>query len=451
MIRNYDFFKTCRPFFLLLIQICLITQAGATENATKTWTLKDCLIYGISAHPLIKMSQSSVETKGAAVEQSRAAANAKVNFRGGWSHRRDEHIRNPGFTTDYTTDSTSENLSVSKLVIDSGTVAANVKAARKAVMSAKMDKKARIIQIASEIKKSFYRVLRSQELLKIQKETLDGYLTHLKKVEGYVEVGTKPEYDITKAKVDVANARVELIKAKSTLKQAQVALSNSIGIRNYINIALPESTKANILDKFEPETVMKEAMSRPELKSLKLAIEAEGYKIKEAKDSLKPYVTANADYNWSGTLSPLNRNWNAGLSLNWSVFDGKLTDARVKSAKWQLKGIKASYENTKLNITSEVENAITNYNDAKERLEATKILVKQAKETMELAEARYDAGLGSPIEITDARVEYTRARGNNIIALYDSLIAITELDKVMGRLPPELKADIKSNVEIIVK
>jgi outer membrane protein TolC len=65
------------------------------------------------------------------------------------------------------------------------------------------------------------------------------------------------------------------------------------------------------------------------------------------------------------------------------------------------------------------------------------VLVQQASESVYLAEGRYDAGLGNPLEVNDARVEYTRARGNYIVSFFDSLIARAELDRVVGDLPRE--------------
>ncbi|HQB84478.1 MAG TPA: TolC family protein, partial [Candidatus Rifleibacterium sp.] len=99
----------------------------------------------------------------------------------------------------------------------------------------------------------------------------------------------------------------------------------------------------------------------------------------------------------------------------------------------------AALENSKLAVSAELENSITGLTDALERLQATTVLVQQASESLHLAEGRYDAGLGSPLEITDARVEFARARGNHVVAMFDSLIAQAELDRVLGRLPAEYR------------
>lgn len=180
-------------------------------------------------------------------------------------------------------------------------------------------------------------------------------------------------------------------------------------------------------------------MQRPDVKAAQYQVDAAGYRVKEAKLSRSPSLSASADYQWSGTAAPLDRSWGMGVNLSWPVFDGKLTRAQIDSARSNLDNNAASLENVKLSVAAELENSLTGFTDALERLQATTILVQQASESLHLAEGRYDAGLGSPLEITDARVEYARARGNRVVAYFDSLIAQAELDRVLGRLPAEYR------------
>jgi outer membrane protein TolC len=121
------------------------------------------------------------------------------------------------------------------------------------------------------------------------------------------------------------------------------------------------------------------------------------------------------------------------------LFDGALTRSQIDSAKSQLVSARENFRNVKLAVNAELENAITGLEDALERYGATEVLVQQASESMNLAEGRYDAGLGNPIEINDARVEYAKARGNFVVAYFDSLIAMSELERVVGKLPAEYR------------
>ena len=123
------------------------------------------------------------------------------------------------------------------------------------------------------------------------------------------------------------------------------------------------------------------------------------------------------------------------------MYDGRSTKASIDSAKSSYERTKASLDNLKLNIDMEVENCINDIIDSAQRVKANEILVNQSSESLELAESRYDTGLGSPLEITDARVDYEKAKGNYITAYFDCLIAQTKLDNTLGRMPKEYSLD----------
>jgi outer membrane protein TolC len=420
-------------FLSLSIFLCQI-QGMAQNDSAQKWTLKQCLQYGLQNHPLLKIASSNVESRKASLRQTKAYWDPRLDMRASWNRRKIDS----GGALDDMVDSTSESVGVSKVLLDSGQNRFEELSARSSVKAAESDRQNTLIEIAANIKKAFFSAQQAQALVQVRQETLDGYQKHLEKVEGYVEVGTRAPYDITRARVDVANAQVELISAKSRLKVALANLARAVGLESEIFVADFEisATPASVSDK---EELKNKAFSRPELQSAEFDIDSADARVKGLKRSLKPVVAASADYSWNGTVTPLNRQWSAGVSLNWSLFDGALTRSRIDAAKSQLNSAGEGFRNLKLVVNAELENAITGLEDALERFKATDVAVQQASESMFLAEGRYDAGLGNPIEINDARVEYARARGNFVVAYFDSLIAAAELERVTGELPIEYR------------
>ncbi|MDD3146024.1 MAG: TolC family protein [Candidatus Riflebacteria bacterium] len=426
----------------LLIAGMLITSIPASaleENVDPApWTLKNCLEYGLSNHPLLKIAESSIASEKARMLQTGAAFDPRVNLRAGWNHSKIDAARGRNLA-DPTTDSTSESVSASKLLFDSGQTALQKKAARESLAAASSKFTATLTEVAASIKAAFFRAQQAMALLQVRQETLEGYERHLEKVESYVEVGTRAPFDITRARVDVANSRVELISARSNLKVALANLARAVGLQNSLNIAPYEEMvqPANLHE--DKNQLLQAAMNRPDIRAAQSQVKAADLRVREARLGHSPSVSASADYQWSGTISPLDRQWGMGVSLSWPVLDGAITRAQIDSARSSLNNTEASLENIKLSVSAELENSLTGLTDALERLQATTILVQQASESLHLAEGRYDAGLGSPLEITDARVEFARARGNHVVAFFDSLIAQAELDRVLGRLPPEYR------------
>ncbi|MBU1107705.1 MAG: TolC family protein [Candidatus Riflebacteria bacterium] len=418
----------------------VFAEPGENEqinNTEKHWTLEECLQYGVSSHPQIKMAASNVAAGKARLLQSRAGHDPQLSLRANWNHSKTDTSTRP--ITDATTDSTSESVALSKTLYDSGQRQMSENAARESLAAANARYDSTLTEVAAAIKAAFFRAQQSQALLQVRLETLDGYERHLEKVRGFVEVGSRAPYDITRAQVDVANARVDLISTRSQLKVGLANLARTIGLDTAISIAGFERVELPTVDSSSKEQLRQEALQRPEIRSADFQRKASSYSVKEAQRSLKPSLSASANYQWAGTETPLDRQWGMGVSMSWPVFDGSITRARIDTAKSQLDNSTASLENLRLSVTAELENSITGVSDAAEKYDATNYLVQQASESLYLAEARYDAGLSSPIEITDARVEFARARGNQVVTYFDGLIAWTELERVLGRLPAEIR------------
>ncbi|MBI5039191.1 MAG: TolC family protein, partial [Nitrospirae bacterium] len=92
----------------------------------------------------------------------------------------------------------------------------------------------------------------------------------------------------------------------------------------------------------------------------------------------------------------------------------------------------ANEELLRQNVFLEVQQSFLNLKEAEERIPAAELTVKQAEENFEIANGRYTAGVGNPIEVTDAEVALSNARRDYIQALYDYKIAQASLGKAMG-------------------
>ncbi|MCG2813045.1 MAG: TolC family protein, partial [Thermodesulfovibrionales bacterium] len=73
-----------------------------------------------------------------------------------------------------------------------------------------------------------------------------------------------------------------------------------------------------------------------------------------------------------------------------------------------------------------------NLHEAEERISTAQLIVRQAQENLELASGRYAAGLGNPLEVTDAQITYSNAKTSHIQALSDYNVAVAGLEKAVG-------------------
>lgn len=408
---------------------CSQDNEGETEKA---WTLEDCLEYGLASHPEIKSAKSSVQMQKASVMSAKSNYDLSLNGSVSFSANGADRISRKH------EESKSESLSISQRIFDIKSTLQK-KIANENLKSAQKQYDSKLIDQAVKIKAAYFKAQQKRAVLKVRMETLERYERHLNKVESFVEVGTYAPFDITKAQVDVANARVSLISAKNDLKNALIAVAQAIGMEGSINLAPYTNTELPKFDVSDFQALVKEAMERPDVKSKEASLKAADYSLEKAKNNLMPSVSASGGYSWRGANTPQNRGWDAGLSINLPIFDGRNTKALVMSAKGSKLNSEASLESLKLSVYNELETAVADFTDAIERHEANKILVKNASESLELAEARYNVGMGSIIELSDAQVDYAKARADLIVSYYDSLIAANTIDKALGRIPEEYK------------
>ena len=438
--------------------VVLAKEAESEKSETKIWSLEDCLEYGLKNHPKVIMADNDVKSAEASLLSAKSSFDPSISASVSWRGSRNERERDSKTgeynTNGHFTQNHDEGLSLSKKLYDSGRFSLQKKEAVEALKSAKKDRETTLIALAANIKTMYFKAQQAQCLLQVKLETLDGYEKHLKKVESFVEIGTHAPYDITKAQVDVANARVDLISAKNTLKQALVNVGNAIGIGESVHVAPYELMELPDIDESSKEELIRLAMERPEVKSMEAKLRATKLKIKEAKSALKPTISANAGYSWKNDYTPQDHGWSVGAGISWPIYNGRSTIASINSAKSAYAKNKASYDNLKLDIDKEVENGISDIVDSVQRVKAYGVVVQQASESLYLAEGRYDAGLGSPLEITDARVDYEKAKGNWVSAYFECLISQTNLDKILGKMPLEYglnKAVEKLNDSIITE
>ena len=129
---------------------------------------------------------------------------------------------------------------------------------------------------------------------------------------------------------------------------------------------------------------------------------------------------------------PLQPTWSVQLSLNIPIFDGFRTTNRVEETLHNYYNVKAQEEDRRQQIALEVEQSYLRVVETQERINATESAAKAAKENLDLARGRYEVGVGSIIEVTDAETLYTDAQTTYIRTIYDYKIADAQLARAMG-------------------
>jgi outer membrane protein TolC len=132
----------------------------------------------------------------------------------------------------------------------------------------------------------------------------------------------------------------------------------------------------------------------------------------------------------------LQNSWNAGVMLTVPIFQGGLTGGRVSEARANLLATEVQRDATRQSILLEVNQYYADMESAKVRIEVMESSLQKARENLEIAQGRYEAGFGPYIEVTDAQLSAVNAETDYIQAKYDYYLAAARLLKAMGRVEP---------------
>ncbi len=310
--------------------------------------------------------------------------------------------------------------------------------------------------IITDVKKAYYDVLIAQEQTKLVAQSIARSEQALNDTRLLYKQGLAADLDTLRAFVNVENLRPTLIKAQSLVDITKTILKTKLSMSASDDVVLTDSL---VFDGNPPmlnfETAYSEAIeNRPEVSQLKLQIEVAEAQVDAELANFLPTLDAQAQYqrltlannfnfdqySWGNNLS-VGLQLTVPLSLPFLTGTYTRTSAKVQQAKLDKKKSETLYENVRENIRAEVKNALSTLEETTKRLQVQATTVQSAERSYNITRLRRAQGIGSALELTDAELALTQAKGNYLQAVYDYLIAKINLEKSLGRTA-KLYADI---------
>jgi len=296
------------------------------------------------------------------------------------------------------------------------------------------------------VKTQYFTLLLSKRLVQVNLAALDRAEVNLRSAQGFFQVGTQPKSFVTRAEVDVANARVNVIRAQNAVNLARVALNAAMGIAVNAPTEVKDLLSYSQFPINRDELIAEALRNRPEYRQVKALADSADATVRQTFRDFFPNLFGSGTYGVAGITGfpaadsrstngfiDSGNQWNVGLTLSWSIFDGGGKIARYKESKANLEAAKARVRDTELQVWQNVEQSYLNLGEAEERIGAAQKAVESAEENYQLARGRFDAGVANIIELTDAQLALTQAQSDQAQALSDYRIGIARLERALGR------------------
>jgi outer membrane protein TolC len=326
----------------------------------------------------------------------------------------------------------TSSIGLSQMVYDFGRTSSQVRINNRNTESARFDLENIQDTVVLNVKQAYFNVLQAQRNREVAKASVKQFEQHLNQARGFFEVGTKAKFDVTKAEVDLSNAELNQIRAENQVRLTLVTLNNAMGIPNAPDYRLEDSLFYTEFELPFDKALQTAYAGRPDLQSLIRRKEASREAINLAGAGYYPQLTGNANYYYTGTDFPLGNGWSFGLNISVPIFNGFLTRYQVAEARANFGTSEANEQSLRLDIYSQVQQGYLTLREAAERITTSRLAIRQAKENVELATGRYQAGVGNPLEVTDAVVAQNNAEVNYTAALTDYKNAQAAIEKAIG-------------------
>jgi len=293
-------------------------------------------------------------------------------------------------------------------------------------------------EVLLQVDQAYFGVLRAQALLRVAQQTVSARQLVSNQVIQMAANQLKSQLDVTFANVDLAQSQLLLIQAQNNLQASYADLTRALGFadqRTY-NLSEPAQTPAAPSDL--ASLIQQAMMNRPELISQQLEV-----------NSAESFATAQRDL-WFPTISAvgvaglipfhtaasgLNDQYAAaGFNVNIPIFNGHSFGALRNEAQARALAQRQSLRDLQERIVRDVNKAWFDANSAYQRLSVVQQLVDQATQALNLAQARYQLGLSSIVELTQGQLNLTQAQIEQVNATYDYQTQLSVLNYRVGNL-----------------
>ena len=403
-------------------------QAGLRHN--QSFTLTNLEAIARLYHPSILQVSQNVASARLQCRMIHSGRLPQISANGNYNRStHNAYGRRP--SSDEMSGSWSGSLGLDLLLYDFGKLDSQERQALESLVAAEEQFRETELEVTYNVRSAFFDLHRSEELYRVALDSKEQYAQHLEEARIMAEVGTRRQYDVTKAEVDLGNSLMDVITYSNALLVTRAQLNRALGLADVPDYLVGEGEMRP-----HPEDVgALMTMARdnaPSLAVLRARERAASAYVDQTIADLYPDLSLSAEAGLSGRGFPLAWNYSWALHVAQNLFDGHRKTARIEEAVTQLRIARARVADEEQTLFLALMNAVTQRESAKKRLEVSELIQRSAIENLEIVNEQYRLGVSSSIERTDAQVTVTQAKADVVRARFDDQAALARIARLIG-------------------
>ncbi|MFN3285351.1 MAG: TolC family protein [bacterium] len=289
-------------------------------------------------------------------------------------------------------------------------------------------------QVLFQVQQAYLQLLVARENEAAARRAVAAAEESVRVARARLAAGVAAPFDVLQAEVSLASAQQGLARAQAQVGNAQAALAALVNLPLDVAIDPTDRLEARAVDGSLQEFVQRGLRQRPELEELRARAQAARAGIELARSGGRPNVALAAQYDWSGPTSNLASSWSVTLAVTLSLHDGGITEQRVREAELRLQQLALLEAQIRQRVELEVRQAWLSLQQAGPELAAAERGVEQAREALRIARVRFEAGVGTSLELVSAQAQLAQAEVALAAARFNQNLARLQLLLAAGSL-----------------
>ncbi len=417
---------------------------GVAQAQPRTLTQAEALALALQQNPQLRVAAFEVTVARAQLAQARAGTAIQANVQGSYT-RTQEGVATtiPDSGGDLIViPAPSPDLYDARLILQyplysGGRIEAQIAMAEANLKGAEATFERIKQQIVFGVRQAYFSLVLAQAALDSANRSVAQAAESLRVARARVAAGVSPRFDEVQAQVAVASAQQAQVRARNGVAQAMQALAGLLNLP--LDTAIVPSDAFGLVPVATPiERLLARALEiRPELAEVQArqAAAQAAVRLAESGGRLNLGLSGAYSYSNSGALGPgttLSSTWSVTLAATVNVADGGLTKERTDEATQRLEQLKAAEAQQRQAIELEVRQAYLNLQSAREEMAVADALVAQAAEALRIANVRFEAGVGTSLEVLSAQASSSQADAAKSQAQFSYNVARAALERAVG-------------------
>ncbi len=342
---------------------------------------------------------------------------------------------------DTSTTSFNGNLTLTYNLYTGGLRGARIQQAEELVNSSQLNLKATIFETRFTAIRDYYSLQSADSQVEIEQAAVNEAQQTLQDAQLLRQAGIGTKFDVLRAEVELANAQQRLATVTAEQSIARRQLATTLGVGQKVELKTADEVKpAGTWQLSLSDSIVAAYKNRSELQELLVQREINQKEKQIALAAIRPQVDLVASYNVGEDFEDdvnLTDGYSVGAELNWNLYDGGAASAKAKQSETDIAINEAQFANQRNEIRLEVEQGYFSLAASKGNITTSQKALESANESLNLARARFQSGVGTQTDVIQAQTELTNVRGNYLEAIINFNQSLNQLERAVANLPDD--------------